>query len=110
MPQDMNTPPILIIKQGNASADDIALLRSAGIAVMEVENPDDVRYLDPPLAAVSGIEALCVQMVSELVRLRSVSTSLSTADVRVRIAEWVMADARTTQRPINAPSAPKGGA
>ncbi len=87
----MTNPPILILKKGTATKADIALMRKAGVAVLEVASPGDVRYMDPPLSAVSGIEALCFTMVDNAIAKDS---SLYPSAIKERIVGLVMSDCR----------------
>ena len=99
----MPTPPILILKAGTATKKDIALMRKHGVAVLEVVDPKDVRYMDPPLATVNGIEALCFKLVDELSQSKYGSDAINRDEVRKRIAMHVMADCRGKQPQAVAP-------
>lgn len=90
----MSTPPLLILKKGSATKADIEMVRKAGIAVLVVMNPDDVRYMDPPLERTTRIQALCFAMVQKLL---NEGGTINRDDVRRKVTAMVMADAQPAQ-------------
>lgn len=87
----MSTPPILIIKRGSCTKKDIELVRKAGVAVLEVEDPKDVRYMDPPLEPTTRIEVLCRKIVENTLRK---DVTLYPSQIKERIWQMVMNDAQ----------------
>lgn len=85
-----STPPILIIKRGNAASHDIALMRKAGIAVLQVDDPKEVRYMDPPLAAKSRIMDLCFTLIDDM--FKGNNSYIQQSDVKSRIVKMVIED------------------
>jgi hypothetical protein len=61
----MSTPPILILRKGTASSAEIALVRKAGVVVLTVKDPNDVRYLEAPLTRVGRLPAVAIKLVRQ---------------------------------------------
>lgn len=87
----MNTPPILIIKKGSASASDIALARKAGVLVMVVADAADVRYMDPPLVPTSRLGNVAIRLIKELHKQPSYG-SLRQDDLVAELAKVFLQD------------------
>lgn len=93
----MTAPPLLVIKCGSVSTRDVALCRKAGIIVVQVKDPADVRYVEAPLSR-SRLERVAVKLVAEI----RAGKTMYTSDVDKRLADAFFADETP---PV--PSAPK---
>lgn len=94
----MSIPPILLIKRGSVSARDIALARKAGVLVVVVKDPADVRYMHPPLAPMSRFQALAMEMVRGAL---GKDRTIHVHDIKERLAQVFMEDTRPEQpKPI----------
>lgn len=83
-------PPLLIIKRGSASRDDIKLLRSCGIAVVPVKDPADVRFMQAPLEPLARLPAIAVRLVREI---NSASGTYVDRDkIRARLLDAFLSD------------------
>lgn len=59
----MTEPTILALKPRQVTAEDKKILRAAGVIVIEVANPEDVRFLRPS-AELSTTEMLCAALTA----------------------------------------------
>ena len=61
----MNTPPILVIPIGTATDEDVALCRAAGVVVLRVPDPSQVRFVEPPIRE-PNVVRVCVRIAKAL--------------------------------------------
>lgn len=59
--------PVIIISKGELSPEDIALLRENQFCVVEAENPDDVRFMEPPPQGYSAQETAAIKLARYVV-------------------------------------------
>ena len=83
----MPIPPLLVIRRGSASSNDIKLIRAAGIAVLQVKDPADVRYVEAPMPR-SRAERVAMKLMADIRKGGIVLGS----EVDKRLADAVMAD------------------
>lgn len=81
-------PPILVIPIGAATEQDIALCRAAGVVVLAVADPSQVRFVELPIRE-PNVVRVCVAIANELARGKHVSPM----DARARIVDAVMESA-----------------
>ncbi len=97
-----STPPILILRKGAASSAEITLVRKAGIVVLIVKDPNDVRYLDPPLQPVERLPGIAIKLVREAMSKQY--GSIDYDRIKAELFRVFMED--TAPAPVKSPSAP----
>ncbi len=70
--------PIVILKTGTMTPEDIAALRENGICAVESTEPDSVRFIEPPPSGYDHVEWAAVQLFRKLMAARDYSVDRKT--------------------------------
>ncbi len=67
--------PVIILPEGEMKRSEIKKLEANGICVVETQNPEQVRFVDPPPFGYSVQERAAIQLFRQLMRNKSFMVS-----------------------------------
>jgi hypothetical protein len=70
MIEEQRIKPVMILPRGEVSPEDIALMRENGFCVVEAQNPDAVRFMEPPPNGYSEQEKAAIALCRHLMKFQ----------------------------------------